>query len=560
MDEDQRLAIARTLAEEALRLVADGGEAAGAPLARPGDPAGLSCESPLLRAASSLVAEARALASAEAPADPDPSGEADDPPPPVADDDPGTDGPRETAPASLPSVEAEPGPPSGDSTNAPGAADTLPPAEPAERVAPDPAAPSAAPLEPDPLASPDGPTERPPEPPVARVAFAVNANARVDEPFEARLVVRSTEEAAIEILGCDLPDGLGLVFEAAGATLVGTPMRAGDFPLTVHYRFADGHADRPALAATARLTVNPDPRSLWQDRPSDADASGWKPDTDQALVATADGRRIVAASKRGRSHAHIGGFRDDDFCLLVDEARPWTLIAVADGAGSAERARIGSRLAAHTAAQRAAAHLAGGLGERLVERAAARAGDAAAQRAARETAYEVLGGAALAAVKAIEEAAERDGATAKDYATTLLLAGHRRLGDGHLVIAFWVGDGAIAVLEPDRVQLLGKPDGGAFAGQTRFLDRSIVGDANEIMARIRVATASDLQALLVMTDGVSDAHFASDRDLAEPDCWQAFWQRIAPLLAGDHPDETLLGWLDFWSPGNHDDRTIAVLW
>ncbi|MBK1701250.1 hypothetical protein, partial [Thiococcus pfennigii] len=76
MDEDQRLAIARTLAEEALRLVADGGEAAGAPLARPGDPAGLSCESPLLRAASSLVAEARALASAEAPADPDPSGEA----------------------------------------------------------------------------------------------------------------------------------------------------------------------------------------------------------------------------------------------------------------------------------------------------------------------------------------------------------------------------------------------------------------------------------------------------------------------------------------------------
>lgn len=24
--------------------------------------------------------------------------------------------------------------------------------------------------------------------------------------------------------------------------------------------------------------------------------------------------------------------------------------------------------------------------------------------------------------------------------------------------------------------------------------------------------------------------------------------------------EQLLNWLDFWSPGNHDDRTIAILY
>lgn len=561
MDEDQQLSIARALAEEAVRRLAETGEEAGEPI----DPAALGPESALIRSALNLLAEAQAAAAIATPVDDD---EPDDPPstpvhdeepeaehqPPATETDPSPEIEDQGAPAHNTAQDRGPSPE--ESIVAPAAtnANDDPQATEGESLARDTDESST---------SPERPTDAVPEPSAAepphpRIAFAVSANARVNESFQANIAVRGGEPEAVVVLDCEVPDGLGLAFDPAGAILQGIPTSAGDFALTVHYRFADADPDRPTMAATAMLTVNPDPRSLWQDRPSDREAAGWKSDAVHTLVAAGEDRRVVAASKRGRSHAHIGGFRDDDYCILVEEARPWTLIAVADGAGSAERARIGSHLAATTAARRAAAYLAGGLGETLVEHTLA--GEAAQQRGAREVAYEVLGGAALAAVKAIEQAAERDGATVKDYATTLLLVGHRPLGERHLLIAFWVGDGAIAALEPFQAHLLGTPDGGAFAGQTRFLDRSIVADANAIMSRIRVTTVADLQALLVMSDGVSDAHFASDQDLADPVCWQTFWHLIEPLLAGEHPGEELLAWLDFWSPGNHDDRTIAVLW
>ncbi|WP_435525974.1 protein phosphatase 2C domain-containing protein, partial [Chryseobacterium indoltheticum] len=55
-------------------------------------------------------------------------------------------------------------------------------------------------------------------------------------------------------------------------------------------------------------------------------------------------KKIVVASQRGRSHAHEGKFRDDDFA--VDELPDsWSIISVSDGAGSAQLARYGSELA-----------------------------------------------------------------------------------------------------------------------------------------------------------------------------------------------------------------------
>lgn len=393
------------------------------------------------------------------------------------------------------------------------------------------------------------------------VTFAVSANARVGEAFQARLVpLGGVDEQSVCILDCAIPAGLGLVYEARGHRISGTPASAGDFSLTVHYRHEDA-PDEPVQTGSARLTVNHDPRSLWQEWPSDTEAPGWKPDCASELQSSAGDRRVVAASKRGRAHAHIGGFRDDDYCLIGARNHSWTLIAVADGAGSAVRARTGSQLAASVAARLAADELAGEPGQALT--GWTDAGDEKAPRGLqplRRLAYEALGRAALGAVKAIEEDADQQGLSPKDYATTLLLVAHRPLADSHLLISFWVGDGAIAALHPSGVQLLGAPDSGAFAGQTRFLDRSVIGDGNEIMARIGVARIPELTALFVMTDGVSDAYFDSDQALAQPPAWLGLWEQIRPLLATPEPAEALLGWLDFWSPGNHDDRTIAVLW
>src|SRR5690606_14699190 len=62
-------------------------------------------------------------------------------------------------------------------------------------------------------------------------------------------------------------------------------------------------------------------------------------------------KKIVIASKRGRSHAHEGTFRDDDFCTK-SLPNDWAIVAVADGAGSAKYARQGSKIATHFIAER----------------------------------------------------------------------------------------------------------------------------------------------------------------------------------------------------------------
>ncbi|MBK9225311.1 MAG: protein phosphatase 2C domain-containing protein [Flavobacterium sp.] len=54
---------------------------------------------------------------------------------------------------------------------------------------------------------------------------------------------------------------------------------------------------------------------------------------------------MVVASKRGRSHANVGSFRDDDFAFKDFENTGWSVICAADGAGSAKLSREGSKIA-----------------------------------------------------------------------------------------------------------------------------------------------------------------------------------------------------------------------
>ena len=72
----------------------------------------------------------------------------------------------------------------------------------------------------------------------------------------------------------------------------------------------------------------------------------------------------------------------------------------------------------------------------------------------------------------------------------------------------------------------------------------------------------------MMTDGVSDPKFETDANLNNPDKWDDLWDDLThnkefPVeLLDDNvaAKDQLLNWLDFWSPGNHDDRTIAILY
>lgn len=162
------------------------------------------------------------------------------------------------------------------------------------------------------------------------------------------------------------------------------------------------------------LLVNPDPQSLWKDIPSDQTDPYAKPDMAPPQLCPGTGRTLVAASRRGRSHAHVGAFRDDDYALHADPNSGWHVLAVADGAGSAQYSRRGSQLAVQTSVRFVAEQLATSQGEDLE-----RAVEAHHTSSIRDLVYDVLGGAAHASVKAIQAEAKRINTPVKDFSTTL---------------------------------------------------------------------------------------------------------------------------------------------
>jgi serine/threonine protein phosphatase PrpC len=380
-------------------------------------------------------------------------------------------------------------------------------------------------------------------------------NAKAGEPYRSHVLAHA-EAGEARVLDCEIPAEAMVSFQ--DGHLCGESPRAGEYDIQVSV--AVGTSEPPRIVRTeARLVVNPDPRSLWKTIPSDRDVPGWKPDSAHTLLAGAGDRRLVIASQRGRSHAHTGAPRDDDYAVRASAADGWNVLAVADGAGSAERSRIGSRVACETAVEVAAAKLAETAAQWPLDRLETPL-PADLRQELRNLAYTVLSSAVFDAVKAIVARGEVQGYPARAYATTLLLALHRPLQDSDLIVTIGVGDGAIGLLETDGTgRLLGAPDCGAYAGQTRFLDQEVVTDGAQIMRRIQVAVVPRLEALILMSDGVSDPMFPSDAALHDTTYWRDLWGELQPRL--DRPDasERLLEWLDFWSNGNHDDRTVAIL-
>ena len=111
---------------------------------------------------------------------------------------------------------------------------------------------------------------------------------------------------------------------------------------------------------------------------------------------------------------------------------------------------------------------------------------------------------------------------------------------------------------------MNKPDGGEFAGQTRFItEDNTVWTSEGVVQRIHFEFVSDFKALILMTDGISDPIFETDSNFENVERWNDLWNTLTKdvKMAKENTDiETeLLLWLDFWSDGNHDDRTIAIL-
>lgn len=391
------------------------------------------------------------------------------------------------------------------------------------------------------------------QPPASRVSFRTERNARVGEDYDASV---EASDPAVVIVDVKVPEGLGIAYDVSTRRLKGTPTAAGDHALRLFYRTTTSAVSSSPVTGECHLVINPDPWSIWQDKDPDPGEPDPKPHTDRRLLDGAGQRRIAVASKRGRSHAHVGGFRDDDF--FVDTIGGWNILAIADGAGSAKRSRRGSQLATASAGGYLSKALVGEPGSIL---------SAVAEKwmtnpeGARQAAFNLVSRAVYEAVLVIDQEHKAAGVPVKEYATTLLLAIHRPLSSGNLIVAYWVGDGAIGLLrDGPAVTLLGEVDSGDFAGQTRFLDSTMYSHA-EMDKRLRVEVVEDFRGLVLMTDGISDPWFETDNNLADPARWEAFWLgQLAPCLSAGEPDLRLLEWMDFRIAGNHDDRTLAVLW
>ncbi len=366
-------------------------------------------------------------------------------------------------------------------------------------------------------------------------------------------------------------------FRKEGATAEST------YELTLTYSFKglDMPESKPVLEKRIPFIINQDPRKLWKNLPVNWDnmpePKYRKNDTETAYVkveALPDGtpqKDIVAASKRGRDHAQKATPRDDHFRMeYMDNG--WYIMAVADGAGSAKFSREGSRIACYKSVETCLAKL----GQcKPFEEAIAKyveykkeGNEKDARKEVGDFIYNIIGTAAFEAHKAINSEAATKNKEPNRYATTLLLSICKKFSFGWFVASFWVGDGAICLYDrkAHTAKILGVPDEGSFGGETRFLTMpEIFKDTTALFNRLRFCIVEDFTALFLMTDGVSDPKFETDANLNNPDKWDDLWDDLKEngvelIDNNENAQNQLLDWLDFWSSGNHDDRTIAILY
>lgn len=416
------------------------------------------------------------------------------------------------------------------------------------------------------------PTSLPP-PVSPAIRFSIR-NARQNERYEGE-IQRDPNLSGLRLLDVTLPEGAGLTVDLEHWRITGTPAIAGELNLGLRYAYADQPAH---VSHTARMpfVINADPKTLWQNNPSDRSAPFWKEDSASSVI-LGQHAKMIAARKRGRSHAHKGTCCDDDFQLHCDDANGWYLAVVADGAGSAKFSRRGSQVATRAVGSYLKDVFSDERGSKLVEAIEALAEGSRPdatnedlirlQQKTRNELFTTIGYAAHHAVRELQnEAKSRSDviSSPKELSTTLLIGLARKVGDKWFCAAYWVGDGAVAVYRRNHsVHLLGSPDSGEFSGQTHFLDATQVSQGS-LLRRLRFELVEDMTAFLLMTDGVSDPKFRSESAMAEIQDWDRLWDELetgAHLSSSEEGHEArLLEWLDFWAQGEYDDRTIAIIY
>ena len=405
-------------------------------------------------------------------------------------------------------------------------------------------------------------------------------NGKVNQQYDIDFDFEKLEFAEISEVSFEGLEKIGLQYFPDEKKIKGLPTEAGDHKITMNFKRKDWTSEKPLLQREVLFIINPDPRVLWSKNiPTPKDIEYYKEDSYKDFVKVESkktkgilgvGKKeiarkdMIAASQRGRSHAIEGKPRDDDFALHFEEQTEWYIMVIADGAGSAKYSREGSRIACQTVMDICKDKL-------LVNKNTfAKNSKLENKNEIGKLLQEIIGNAVFESYKAIEKEATLKATPTKDYATTLILSLCKKFEYGWFVAAWWVGDGGIGIYNKNlsSLKILGNPDGGEFAGQTRFLTMPEI-IKNELYSRMKFEVVEDFTAIVLMTDGVTDPKFETDANLSRIEKWDALWEdlngnnednaKVDFVDDNEQSAEQLLKWLDFWSKGNHDDRTIAIL-
>lgn len=399
-------------------------------------------------------------------------------------------------------------------------------------------------------------------------------NGMENRPYDAKIdftsVLIDHSTVSLDAAGIKETDtGLDISLSNNMVCVSGTPKLHGTITVWIEYHISGSNEESIKLSENIQpLMVFPDPKALWKNLDTDPDAPFQSPNEDSLEILEINGKIFVGASKRGRSHAHEGKFRDDCFKAKWLSNTGWMLVAVSDGAGSAEYSRKGADIACSVFIDELAA--------KLSDPDTNKKWDSIADERKQEQALEhLLITVAHKAALSVNDFASQNEFPTKKFSATFLGYIAKELNGQWLITAIGIGDGAIALIDKDnQLHLLNIPDGGEYVGQTRFLTTPDVwkGLTNpeawkELQNRAKSVRVENFRFLFSMTDGVSDPMFETDNNL----CSSEKWLEFIHILTKDSENpvnlesnnraiaDELLKWLDFWSKGNYDDRTLTIL-
>ena len=363
----------------------------------------------------------------------------------------------------------------------------------------------------------------------------------------------------------------GLIYDQKTRQITGVPTQSGDIKIIFRFKVEGQLEGAPFNEKIITLIINPDPKSLWKNLQSDRDDPHWKED-DITIFAPISDRHILVSSKRGRSHANVGAFREDDFAFK-DLEKGWSIVVVADGAGSARISRKGSAIACNAVidffSENSSIESMGELDD-LVHQYQAQTGEDT-QKKLNRVVYNNLGKAVFVAHKKLEEFANNEEIPLKDLSSTLVFTLFKKYDIGYAILSFGVGDCPMAVLNKDitEVTVLNWIDVGEFGGGTRFITMPEIFKNEKFATRFNYKLMVDFSYLVLMSDGIYDPKFVVESNLPNIKKWHEFLgdlggkndDGISVELSPGNTEITnqLSKWMDFWSPGNHDDRTLAIV-